>query len=242
MLRKALNAKLAKEDFFPGLWSFLLSPYFITRYHLLRTIKARTSPITGKVLDFGCGSKPYEALFTGADSYVGVDIEVSGHDHLTSKVDYFYNGVRLPFDDESFDSIVSFEVFEHVQNLEAMVAELHRVAKPGATFLVTTPFLFPEHEIPYDFRRLSRYGLESILTNNGFEIVEIVPTTGSILALAQGFNHFLFREVAPPFAIARAIAQFAVIVPMTALAYLCHFLLPKGSSMYVNLVAIARKP
>lgn len=241
MLRKALDAKLAKEEFFPGFWSFLLSPYFITRYHLLKAIEARTPAITGRVLDFGCGSKPYEALFRDADSYVGVDIEVSGHDHQTSKVDYFYDGVRLPFDDESFDSLVSFEVFEHVRNLEPMVAELNRVAKPGATFLVTTPFVFPEHEVPYDFRRLSRYGLESILTDNGFEVVEMAQTTGSILALAQGFNHFIFREAAPPFTIVRAIAHFAIILPATMFAYLCHFLLPKGSGMYVNLVAVARK-
>ena len=46
----------------------------------------------GDILDFGCGSKPNEALFTRAKSYVGIDIQVSGHVHKDSKVDYFTMG------------------------------------------------------------------------------------------------------------------------------------------------------
>jgi SAM-dependent methyltransferase len=237
----ALKARLDREAFFPGVLSFFLSPYFITRHHLVKAIRELAPRIGGAVLDFGCGSKPYESLFAHAERYVGVDVEVSGHDHSTSRVDYFYEGNRLPFDDATFDSIVSFEVFEHVAELEVMVAELARVARPGANLLVTTPFVFPEHEVPFDFRRLTRYGLQDILEGNGFEIILFRPTTGSILAVAQLFNHVVFREISPNFTLARILAHFLLALPATILAYLLHFLLPGRSSLYVNSAILARK-
>lgn len=46
---------------------------------------------------------------------------------------------RLPFDDASFDAVVSIEVVEHVENQFAFLRELARIARPGATLLVTTP-------------------------------------------------------------------------------------------------------
>ena len=47
------------------------------------------------MLDFGCGQKPYESLFS-VEEYVGLDIEVSGHDHTNSKVDTYYDGKNIP--------------------------------------------------------------------------------------------------------------------------------------------------
>lgn len=46
---------------------------------------------------------------------------------------------RLPFDDASFDAVVSVEVIEHVEDQFAFLAELLRIAKPGAPVIVTTP-------------------------------------------------------------------------------------------------------
>lgn len=241
-LPRLLKKRLAKEEFYPGLIAFLTSPYFITRHHLVKAIRTHAPRLGGNILDFGCGSKPYEGLFAHAQSYVGVDVETSGHDHSTSRVDHFYKDAHLPFEDQTFDSIVSFEVFEHVVDLEPMVAELFRVAKPGALALITTPFLFPEHETPYDFRRLTRYGLEHILTKSGFEIIRIEPTTGPVLAITQSFNHFIFREATPVFTVAKIITHFTITIPATILGYIFHFLLPRGSSLYINLVVLARKP
>ncbi len=46
---------------------------------------------------------------------------------------------RLPFDDASFDAVVSIEVVEHVENQFAFLRELARIARPGAIVVVTTP-------------------------------------------------------------------------------------------------------
>ena len=49
------------------------------------------------------------------------------------------NDGRLPFDDCTFDAVVSVEVIEHVEDQFAFLRELLRIAKPGAPIIVTTP-------------------------------------------------------------------------------------------------------
>ena len=62
-------------------------------------IKRESHQLGGSLLDFGCGSKPYEALFCGSTNYVGVDIEVPGHGNEFKHADLFYDGKNLPLVD-----------------------------------------------------------------------------------------------------------------------------------------------
>ncbi|USN54840.1 MAG: class I SAM-dependent methyltransferase [Candidatus Peribacteria bacterium] len=123
------------------------------------------------MLDFGCGKKPYQSLFD-YEQYVGVDIEVSGHDNSQHEVDYFWDGETLPFADESFDSILASEVFEHVFELDAVLDELSRVLKPGGFLVSTTPFCIHEHEQPYDFARYTSFGLQYLYEKHGFTVIQ----------------------------------------------------------------------
>ncbi len=50
-------------------------------------------------------------------------------------------GDRLPFDDASFDWVVSIEGIEHIENRHAVIREMRRVLRPGGTLLMTTPNL-----------------------------------------------------------------------------------------------------
>jgi hypothetical protein len=63
----------------------------------------------GKLLDVGCGKKPYQSFFTPyVDSYVGIEHEAVFQESTASldeiKPDYYYDGKTLPFDDNSFDT------------------------------------------------------------------------------------------------------------------------------------------
>ncbi|MEJ7767038.1 MAG: class I SAM-dependent methyltransferase [Chitinophagaceae bacterium] len=113
MNKDVIDAYLKKQSFQPGLLSIFFNPFYFIRKSLFITISDMSRHLKGKLLDFGCGRKPYENLFAGCE-YIGVDVEESGHNHKSSKVDIFYDGKRLPFEDETFDSIFCTEVLENL--------------------------------------------------------------------------------------------------------------------------------
>ncbi len=99
------------------------NPFYFTRKELYNSIKGLAPSLGGKVIDIGCGTKPYKHLFTNSKSYIGVDIEVSGNGDNKNQVDIFYNGSVLPFENASIDHVFSSETFEHVFNLETIISE-----------------------------------------------------------------------------------------------------------------------
>ncbi|WP_374545635.1 class I SAM-dependent methyltransferase [Rhodoblastus sp.] len=65
----------------------------------------------------------------------------------------------LPFDDESFEAVLSMNAFEHYREPQMVAAELLRVLKPGGRIHVRTAFLQPLHEKPWHFYNCTRYGM-----------------------------------------------------------------------------------
>jgi SAM-dependent methyltransferase len=63
--------------------------------------------------------------------------------------------------------------------------EIYRVLKPGGKLLITVPFVWEEHEAPYDFRRFTSYGLLSYLKNFNFDTLTQIKSTNGILAINQ---------------------------------------------------------
>ncbi|MCP9787678.1 class I SAM-dependent methyltransferase [Cyanobium sp. Maggiore-St4-Cus] len=155
--------------------------YWIPRHYIEEFCRKQGQVISGRILDFGCGSRPYAACFPDVHDYMGVEYDRNlqpGSFYEKDKV-YFYDGLKLPFPDNYFDAIVSFQVIEHIENLHDSLCELKRVSRPGAKLLITGPLLWPEHEAPFDFRRFTRWGVEQIFNGAGLEVVEARPM-GSI--------------------------------------------------------------
>jgi SAM-dependent methyltransferase len=88
------------------------------------------------------------------------------------------DALALPFADRSFDGILCTEVIEHVPDERDLVAELARVAAPGATMLLSSPFVHGLHEAPQDFRRLTSLGLVTALAASGWEVDRMVAIGG----------------------------------------------------------------
>lgn len=110
-----VKAYLFYSQYTPSLLGIFINPFYFARRAIYKNIKSFSGHITGIILDIGCGSKPYKGLFT-ADQYIGMDIRISGHHHVNSLIDVFYDGSNIPFGNNHFDSIVCFEVLEHVFN------------------------------------------------------------------------------------------------------------------------------
>ena len=240
MLQK-VKIRMKKEEFLTTPLSIAINPVYIIRNGLFKSISQIAPILRGDILDFGCGSKPYESLFKNANSYIGVDIKVSGHIHTESKIDLFYDGKTLPFSEGRFDAVVCFEVFEHVFNIEEVLAEINRVLKPNGQLLISIPFVWEEHEIPFDFARYTSYGISQILKKSGFQVVDFKKTTTYFLAVGQMFIAYLFLYVLPKGRLLGRLSQLFVIFPITVFLLVINFFLPKRYEYYCNSVILSKK-
>jgi len=87
--------------------------------------------MNGRAIDLGCGTAPYkEDVLNVADEYIGVDWKSSLHDQ--SHVNVFADLCKtLPFPDEHADTVVSFQVMEHLPEPDSFLSECHRILKHG---------------------------------------------------------------------------------------------------------------
>lgn len=211
-----------EEHFFrPRRYSVLINPYFINRYQLFRAITtfAKSTTATTKILDVGCGIKPYRHLFPAAE-YVGIDIAGGGHADQAKTVDAFYDGHHIPFPDGSFDALICTQVLEHADDPDQLVRECSRVLKPGGTAFFSMPFTYPEHEIPYDFRRFTRFEHERLYKKHGFANINIQATTGFCGTFGQLFVIWLFESIPFRSTALKSILSVCVFAPIQILALL----------------------
>ena len=143
--------------------------------------------VHGELLDVGCGSKPYkDTYFSAATSYVGVDYASE-----KSRPDIIASALSLPLDNESFDTVVSTELLEHVPDPLRALREMHRVLKPGGHLILSTPMYWPRHEIPHDYFRYPYDGLLYLVKESGFELVRIFNRGNAYVFLGQVIHHAL---------------------------------------------------
>ena len=98
--------------------------------------------VSGRVLEIGTGSGyGICTLAASAKEFVTIDkFRSSAVDDLPANTSFIESKVPpLPFEDELFDYVVSFQVIEHIRNDRRFVSEVLRVLKPGGKFIVTTP-------------------------------------------------------------------------------------------------------
>ncbi|MGB5007936.1 MAG: class I SAM-dependent methyltransferase [Ferruginibacter sp.] len=219
-------------------------PFFLIRHGINKKIEVLAKNISGKVLDFGCGAKPYAEYFIHAKEYIGLDIEKSGHSHEDEKIDVFYDGKKIPFDNDHFDAVFSSEVFEHIFNLEEILPEINRVLKPGGKLLFTCPFAWPEHEIPYDFARYSSFGIKAVVERQGFSVIEQYKTGHFFEVIMQYLIFYIFCFLPKKPSWLYYILHQLFILPFILLTLFISFLLPKRmkrKDLYFNNILLAEK-
>ena len=236
-------SKQVPKAFRPG----LNNPFYFIRRALLQKVTAYAPQLSGKLLDFGCGSKPYESLFVNVSEYTGLDYEGEGHSHVNENVDVFYDGKKIPFANETFDSVFSSEVFEHIFNMEEILPELSRVTKKGGKLLITCPFVWHEHEVPVDYARYTRFALQHLLEKNGFKVT-VTDKSGDFTSALYQMKMVYFSEHFIPAVPLLGKSKFfrTSIVPVFYLLlnswYLFkHRLLPKRKDWYLNNIVLAEK-
>jgi SAM-dependent methyltransferase len=154
--------------------------------------KAIETYATGKLLDIGCGNKPYEIWCKEfVSEYIGCDIVQSS----SNRVDVLSPANNIPIESESFNTVLSTQVIEHVEDHQGLANEAYRLLKQDGYFIVSGPMYWNLHEEPYDFFRFTKHGFKYILEKAGFEVCEIVSNGGAWATLGQVINHtFEFRN------------------------------------------------
>lgn len=232
---------LRRQTYHPGLIGILVNPYFTIRRRLAKALGEFGREARGRLLDVGCGSKPYRDFFQGVDEYVGLDIIESGHPDQKKSADVYYDGTAIPFDDDSFDIVMSTEVLEHVFEPDRFLAEAARVLKPGGRLFLTVPFAFPEHEQPYDFARYTEFGLVALVERSGLQAETCTKLGNSVTAIGQLWNAYLFG-LAGNSTIGRLLLQVLPIAATTIIYETLAKVLPRDDRFYHNLVLVAVKP
>jgi len=135
--------------------------------------EARRIAAGSTALDFGCGSRPYASLFESRGcSYLGADLE-GGDVEITAD-----GCLALP--PGSTDWLLSFQVLEHVRDLDLYLSEAHRVLRRDGTLLLSTHGTWLYHPHPADYRRWTRTGLQEDLETRGFKVLSCAAIVGPL--------------------------------------------------------------
>ena len=124
-----------------------------------------------KIIDFGAGTGYLAEIFSKKYDLKPIAVEidpvlqkmikkreilcVGNIGRIKGKVQYIY----------------SSNVLEHIEDVDLTISELNRVLKKNGKIFVTTPFIWAEHETPYDFQRYTSFGIKKLFEKHGFYII-----------------------------------------------------------------------
>jgi SAM-dependent methyltransferase len=145
-----------------------------------------------RLVDLGCGEQPYRALleqigvhYTGADIDGGAEVQID------------CDG-RTALRPGCADAVLSVQVLEHVEDLDAYCAEIRRLLKDDGALILSTHGTWLYHPHPDDYRRWTRVGLTTDLARRGLAVEDIFPVVGPLatttLIRLTGFA-FVLRKI-----------------------------------------------
>lgn len=204
---------------------------WLAGHYLYRQFRELLPSLGGRVLDVGCGGKPYRSWFGVVSEYVGLDVTPG------ASVDVVVSSnERWPFPDEHFDVLFSSQVFEHAEYLEFTLLEMKRVLNKGGCAVLTFPFLYNEHGAPWDFRRFTIHGAAQL--SKDYEIVRLeklggIGSTLSLLLLNWLSNYKFIKALMP------------IWIPFSLIVNFMGLLLDRldrTGAFYNNVILVMRKP
>ncbi len=161
-------------------------PTYAVRAPLVRWLREQAAEAYAslgryRVLDVGCGQKPYEPIFAPyAATYVGVDPVDNPRAELKGFVE------DLPVEDGSFDVVLCNQVLEHSDDPAKAVSELRRVTAHGGRVLLSTHGVMAYHPSPTDYWRWTHAGLEKLFEDNdSWASVRVTPASGTTACLGM---------------------------------------------------------
>lgn len=207
---------------------------------LYADLRAALPTLSGRVLDVGCGDKPYrEWLGPGATHVVGVDRSGAGSPDVAADLDE-----GLPLRTGAFDAAMCIQVVEFLAEPRRLVEELHRCIRPGGTLVLAGPFLFSEHGMApgTDLRRFSAAGFEA-LVSPWFDVTEVRREGALGTAVGQLVLNFVALSMGARRGFARApwAALLVVLTPVVNVVARLVDAVDRTGRFYMNVLVVARR-
>jgi len=156
----------------------------VIHQRLLYPYLVASEQVSGDVLEVGCGfGRGLDALLSKAKHYTGIDKNDALMQHLSEQhpAHKFVSALipPLPFEDNSFDFVLTFQVIEHIKDDHAFLSEIARVLRPGGKCFLTTPNIkLTLTRNPWHIREYEAHQLEA-LAKKYFTQVDLKGISGN---------------------------------------------------------------
>ncbi len=235
----------------PALWrrkrSYRTGPldgdFFVVKHlgRFVRSAIAKHVTAGMRVADVGCGEQPWRgAIEERGAQYVGIDITQNAQD----TVEIIGPITQVPAPDAAFHAILCTEVLEHVSDTRAALAELRRLCTPGGVIILTTPFVYPIHEEPFDFVRVTPDQLRALAHEAGLVATRLETAGNEIEALAVIWNSMWSRGLPRRLGVLRLLLLAITRLPANGLASLVSSILghvlPRKA--FLSVLAVLHRP
>jgi SAM-dependent methyltransferase len=145
----------------------------------------------GVLLDIGSGESPYREIFTpSVVRYISLDY-ISRFNSKIEGIDINADCRYLPFKPNSFETILSTHVLEHVRDPRKLLSEAYSVLKDNGYLIIVVPQTWSLHSIPNDYHRFTEYGIRDILNNCSYEVIKIEKCGRFWTMQGQMFNNYI---------------------------------------------------
>lgn len=159
------------------------------------TMQAAEELRGGVILDAGAGHQDCKPFFSES-LYLAQEHPTSGVEAKHIKEYDILCDVRvIPLVDNCIRVIFSNVSLEHMRYPTPFFAEAYRVLEPGGALYIHVPFVYMEHEQPYDFQRPTSFGLQRWYEDAGFDRIDIRPTSSSVYTCQWALKAALKEEM-----------------------------------------------
>jgi hypothetical protein len=168
---------------------------YFTRKSIFNASTEHIRAFHGTQQDISCDEMPYKQYILSdskVEKHIGLYIENPIYQQNT-KPDMFWDGDKIPLDENRVDTIMATELFEHLPHIEPVLNEINRVLK-SRELLLKVPFLWPLHDTPQDEYFHTPFALERQPKSTNFTAISINALGGWNPSLAQMISLWLKRS------------------------------------------------
>ena len=233
--------KTALTCFYRSPASAFYNYHFYRLQRFVRRLSETVQP-DQTLLDVGAGDCQYKPYFAGRCKYISQYVGGKDDNFTYDQIDIRSEVYEIPLPNESVDLILCTQVLEHLKYPTRALQEMNRLLKPGGRLYLTVPFASEEHMMPYDYFRYTRFSLDFLMREHGFNPLLIDPQGGRFITMGKNI-----KDLVPLLALGRPglqkilyLIQAPLVIPMMLVLFVVDGL-DKGKFMTQNYDVIAEK-